>query len=321
MVDRTGEILEKYDISITETKKGRGGTICDSSLGPLILRQYKGSLERIEYEEELLQRLQQQKVIRVDCPLRNKGKELITKIDDENYILKPWYLGRECDVKQLEDVYEGGKLLATFHNQVNELQLTRSLPREKEPLDVEYGKYNIELKRIRNYLRNKNKRNSFELEIIKSFEGFYELAEEAYGELDKLCKSYEYEKLLKVTHGNYNYHNIVLSKEGNGIINFESSVVQPQVVDLYNYLRKVMEKYQWRADIGISLLECYDSIRPIASFERRLLRVLVAYPEKYRKVVNHYYNSNKALVSQRSVEKLKQVVETQESKTSFILKI
>ena len=36
-----------------------------------------------------------------------------------------------------------------------------------------------------------------------------------------------------------------------------------QVQDLYYFLRKVMEKYQWKESLGRKILEMYESVRPL----------------------------------------------------------
>ena len=322
MNDRSLEVLEQYEIDVMGTKKGRGAVLVETGQGYMVLKEYNGSAGRIDYEEELLLKINDMNMISVDTPIRNKENMLISKLDDgSSYILKKWYVGRECDVKQMCDIYEGAKNLGILHQCMNKVAITAQVPKESENIYEEYYKYNRELKRVRNYIRNKNKRNQFELDILKHFDTFYGLAQAAAFELEKICANSVYEQSLKLTHGNYNYHNIIFTGNKVAVINFESSKRQLQIVDVYNYLRKVMEKYQWNEQIGIKLLECYNDMNNISDKDRRILRILLSYPEKFRKVVNHYYNSNKAFIPDKSIEKLQQVISFQEHKSSFMLKI
>lgn len=322
MNDRSLEVLEQYEIDVMGTKKGRGAVLVETGQGYMVLKEYNGSAGRMEYEEELLLKINDMNMISVDTPIRNKENMLISKLDDgSSYILKKWYVGKECDVKQMGDIYEGAKNLGILHQCMNKAAINARVPEESENIYKEYCKYNRELKRVRNYIRNKNKRNQFELDILKHFDTFYGMAQTAAFELEKICTDSVYEQSLKLTHGNYNYHNIIFTANKVAVINFESSKKQLQIVDVYNYLRKVMEKYQWNEQIGIKLLECYNDMNNISDKDRRILRILLSYPEKFRKIVNHYYNSNKAFISDKSIEKLQQVISFQEHKSSFMLKI
>ena len=49
-----------------------------------------------------------------------------------------------------------------------------------------------------------------------------------------------------------------------------------------------------------------------------LLRIMLSYPEKFWKVTNKYYNSNKAWISDKNMEKLKMVKEQADVKQKFV---
>ena len=44
------------------------------------------------------------------------------------------------------------------------------------------------------------------------------------------------------------------------------------------------------------------------------------FPEKFWKISNHYYNSNKAWVSGRDIEKLEKVIEQEAKRLTFLEK-
>ena len=55
--------------------------------------------------------------------------------------------------------------------------------------------------------------------------------------------------------------------------------------------------------------------------ENRILKIMLMYPEKFWKVVNQYYNSNKSWIPDKNVEKLRAVYEGQLKKEEFIKKM
>ena len=78
-----------------------------------------------------------------------------------------------------------------------------------------------------------------------------------------------------------------------------------QMADLYRFMRKILEKYSWDLHLAQKMLSEYDSVRPLSESEWQNLRVRFCYPEKYWKLANHYYTHNKAVISGKNVEKLK----------------
>ena len=76
----------------------------------------------------------------------------------------------------------------------------------------------------------------------------YQWAEAAVCELEQSDYEQLYQEEMNrsgMTHGEYNYHNIIMTREGIATMNFEKFHRDIQVEDLYYFLRKVMEKSGW----------------------------------------------------------------------------
>ena len=56
---------------------------------------------------------------------------------------------------------------------------------------------------------------------------------------------------------------------------------------------------------GGHMLDAYDAIRPLTREEEGYLKLRLIYPEKFWKLADSYYRSNKAWISVKNVEKLK----------------
>ena len=103
-------------------------------------------------------------------------------------------------------------------------------------------------------------------------------------------------KQVSLCHGSYNYHNIIFSNGNTAVTNFDKYKNECQISDLYQFMRKILEKYDWDIQTAYKMMEEYDKIKPVSDTERALLAALFAFPEKFWKVMNYYFNSNKAWI-------------------------
>ena len=121
-----------------------------------------------------------------------------------------------------------------------------------------------------------------------------------------------------LAHGDYNYHNILILRDGMAVTGFERMCSDIQMHDLYYFMRKAMEKHYWKQKTGQKLLEAYEEARPLRPQEREYLGLFLAYPEKYWKAAGNYYRSNKAWLPEKCVEKLRLSVRQAEEKQHFL---
>ncbi len=325
MIDKCVEIAERYDFVINKAMRGRGAVILDTDNGYKKIYEYSGAESRIKYEHELLNDIKSAGFECVDGIVPNKEGELITKDEFETmYVVKDWFVGKECSVKSEQDVIRGAEGLAVLHNITKEMPDIKEMAPATENPAVEYERHNAELKRVRNYIRSKKQKVEFEYDILKHFDEYYSYAVEAAIKFQKTSAQIlleQAEKEVTICHGNYNYHNIMYLEDKTVIMGFERSGVGLLMKDLYFYLRKVMEKHDWNLKLGYNVLERYSRIRNITEEENEILKVMVMYPEKFWKVINQYYNANKAWIPDKNIEKLRKVYAGQRKKEEFIAKI
>ena len=70
--------------------------------------------------------------------------------------------------------------------------------------------------------------------------------------------------------------------------------------------------------LGIDFVSAYDRVRKLSPKELRYLYLYLAYPEKYWKIANHYYNAHKAWISGRNIEKLERFIAQEEERGHFL---
>ena len=92
MNDRNTEVLEQYDMEIFSVRRGARILDLRDRQGTQAPREYKGTTKRLEFEEEVLNILQNSGISRVDQYVRNKEGELQSAAPDGlRYIVKEWF--------------------------------------------------------------------------------------------------------------------------------------------------------------------------------------------------------------------------------------
>lgn len=317
MNDKAAALLEQYDIEVQCIRKGRGALLCDTPKGVLIFKEYAGTEAKLQLQDRILKHIQNQNEVKTDDILPTKEGELQVKDKDGvTYILKTYFEGRECNIYEKDECLLAMELLAKLHNSMSGIEA------DALPVDnvlKEYEKHNKELIRIRNFLRKKRQKQPFERELYQVLDFYIEQAEEVTQGWQSYVQDLDLtEPVTTYYHGNYQYHNIINCDKEWYIINFEKCQQGSPVRDVFLMLRKLLEKNEWQPDYGKELLRAYTQIRPLEVYEAIELYYRLAYPEKFWKIVNFYYNAPKAWIPQRNLEKLQKLLEQEENRQRFL---
>lgn len=323
MYNRENLILEQYPFEVKQTSKGRGAWICDTDQGLKILKEYRGSEGRADFLCGLLEFLKERGQERIDCLVRTReGKTIAQDVDGTAYMVRDWYEGRECDTKSRDDILKAIRQLADIHNilRIFPEEIPGYLQISRDTLLEENERHTRELKKVRNFISSRKKKNDFEMEFLKSFDMFFREALEVTSlqkqELEKEAGTGE--SIYGICHGDYNQHNVVFTRQGIAVLNFEKATYDIQVSDLGNFMRKILEKHNWNMGLGMDMLSAYHKIRALSQQEMRQLYIRLAYPEKFWKIANHYFNTSKAWVCGRNLEKLDKFISQNEARESFL---
>ena len=331
--DRAVALLEQYDVEVLRTRKGRGVILCDTSNGLLVFKEYEGNEAKLALLDRLLSRIREQGTVSAEqlVPTR-EGTLCVRENDGTAYILKTCGEGRECNIYDRGECLEAVRTLARLH-QCMLLEPQEDCPAlmRFSPLQ-EYEKHNREFVKVQRFLRKKSQKTRFEYSLLGCIDYFIEQA----GEVTEGWRSYE-ESMSRTQlpaanlpaahliqedyaycHGDYQYHNILCGNQGMFIVNFEKCLRDRQIRDLYLLMRKLLEKTDWPVALGRELLAAYEKITPVSAYAYIDLYYRLAYPEKFWKIVNFYYNSGKAWIPQRNQEKLDKLLAQEQQKKSFL---
>ncbi|MDO5426171.1 MAG: phosphotransferase [Eubacteriales bacterium] len=344
-------ILEQYDLQVHTFRRGRGSFLLETDQGLKLLTEFSGTEPRLRFQNRICGQIGSRSTVRVDRVLETKEGKLIARDREERgYILKDWFEGRECSTRSEEEILLAVRLLAEIHKvmripeeRAEELvSAAEEKPAEDEerldgpgkgakipdkerfcgtPLDQECAKKLREIKKVRTYMRGRKQKTAFELLFLKAFETFSDQA----GEVTELLEAAEFTELYamsleegRVCHGDYNQHHVFLAGTNAAVMDFSRARYDIQIVDLYQFLRKIMEKQGWDARLGMKMLDEYGKVRAISGPEMKNLWLRLKFPEKFWKLANHYYNSKKSRTPEKGMEKLQTLIAQEEKRQRFL---
>ncbi len=324
--DRAVGLLSQYDIDVIRTRKGRGAILCDTEKGCFIFKEYTGNPEKLLLQDCLLKKVSASGSVQAELLIPTReGALWVEDGDGRRYFLKTYFDNRECDLSQEKECREAVRTLAKLHNAL------RLAPKEVETfgltpflIDREYEKHNKELRKVWRYLRKKSQKSLFESALLREYDYYLEQAAEVTEAWRDFTRADDLEYIREcgsICHGDYQYHNIIRTGEEFAVINFERCIMDDGIRDLCFFMRKLLEKNDWSPALGDGLLEAYGSIRPISARSFVELYYRLAYPEKFWKIANFYYNSGKAWIPERNQEKLEILAAQEKAKQEFLEKV
>ncbi len=357
MEDRSQEALKRYRLKIYNIYRARGAFLLESDCGLKLYKCFEGSRNRALFEDKVKEHLSLCGYPNTDLFVRTIEDDIISEDSAGcQYIMKNWFWGEECNLKELSQIEAASANLARIHTLLKGIEFSQEQLEHNISSDLTetFDKRNRELKRVKGYIRDKKQKNEFELLYLNYYDEFYEQGLGAARGLSHTA----YKQLFKdavingtVCHGNYTYHNIIMMKSKTDAIsktyippgwvnkhplsvaelggvaspiattNFEKSYIGLQISDLYQFIRKVMEKNDWDVLYGSNIIEAYDRVKPITKDEMSILYLLLLYPEKFWKITNFYYNGKKSWISGRNTQKLNTIGEQNAKKQVFLKKL
>jgi CotS family spore coat protein len=241
------------------------------------------------------------------------GEVSFRDADGKLYFLRKTWQGRECDTRNEQEILCVIRHLATLHLLLADCPV--KMAQEPVPVGSLAEKHTRELKKMKNYVRTKKKKNEFEMEFLKSYAHYMEQAEQVIlleqnqqipADAARLC------------HGDVNQHNLLFTENGLALVGFDKLHMDFAVSDLTNFMRKILEKQGWDSGLGMDMVMAYNGIRQLQPWELSQVYLRLLYPEKFWKIVNHYYNGRKTWVSGRDIEKLKRLREQENARGEFL---
>lgn len=323
MNERDLQVLEQYPFTVKSSWRTRGGFLLDTSVGKRLIREFSGSTYKLQKEQELLEHLKKHGFLVDRMEPDTEGRLATVYREYYRFVVKESLDGRECDTRSETEILKAASLLAALHKEMRgfcEVTEEERLRMSGTNALQEMGRHNRELRKIYSFIRKKNRKNEFESAYLTCAIDVLKEAQEAERDLQASSYGKLREQALKeghFCHGEYTHHNILVVNGKMAVINFEKSAMDVQVNDLYQFLRKILEKQNYDFRLGSRILDSYEQVRPLSAEEREYLSIRMRYPEKFWKLANYYYNTNKAWIPGKHMEKLEKFLAQREKRVSF----
>lgn len=318
MNEKNLKVFEQYELEVSNVRRGRDCYIAETNRGLVMLREYNGSNKRCEWVEGVCSRLEESGM-EIDKPIRNReGSFVSADREERRFLVKHWINGREPDVKHWGEMVSAAGSLASLHKELVDFHGDVVY----RPFWCEvFEKRMKELRKIYRYVRGKKRKNAFELEFLNQYQRFMEPCLHA-----QQCAAQERLQNLQkrqreagcVCHGDYNQHNILRYDGKMTAVNFENCAVGSQTEDLYCFMRKMLEKHNWSKELADAMLQEYEKQQRLSEDELLELYIQFEFSEKFWKICNHYYNSKKTWIPDRSLQKLDKIVGQSDARDAFL---
>lgn len=324
MNEKALSVIGQYGLEVRKSVRTRGGIAVLTDDGYKLLYECTRSDSYYERENMITAGIKRTGFEYIDTYVMTAEGTLFSQdAQGRKYILKDWFDAQECDIRNETHVAMAAGTLAVLHGHMMNMDKCEHELKYNNATDMrmKFDKHTKEMRMVGNYLKGKKNKNEFEMLMRRSLMTFYEEALIAAQELEEMDYGSRIEKArtsYEMCHGSYNYHNVLFTDRGCAVTGFEHCCVDCQINDLYQFMRKLLEKNGWDARAGHSVIEAYSEVRPVSDDDMKLLRINFLYPEKFWKVINFYNNSNKSWIPRKSIEKLEGVLAQNDARKAFI---
>lgn len=333
MAEKMSEVYEAYDIHINQVMRGRGAWILRTDKGIYQLKELDVNPSRLSAEYQFKEGLESFGFRTIDSCVKNVDEELYTCDRYGNpYVLRKYFLGRECNPLDMEDVVEGVRNLAKLH-QVGKAVFENTEGDVHIRVTGDYRKRNQCLKRVKNYIVKQRTKREFEEKFVGTYDYFYQQGLKCQEDYEALSQRSQSSQLVQgksgfehlgYCHGMYNHHSLVMTEDADcpvGTISFDKFYLGNQMDDLYHYLRKTLEKNDYSFDVMSIIIDEYNKVNPIQKDDLNYIYTCYCYPEKYYKLANQYINGTKNWLSPKLLEKLDKLIEDEGKKQLLLEKL
>ena len=323
---REYEIERQFDIKIENIKANKGIYYVKSNKGERCLKKINYGPQKLLFVYGAKEHLISNGFSNIDRYYLNTENEPYAVVNEDIYTLSEWIEGRDCDFHNIEEVKLAAKALANMHEASKGYD-----PPENSKLKSDLGRWNsLMAKRIKSFdkmrdmLRKKNNKSSFDMFYLKSMEFYKTLGKKALktlqeSEYEEHCKIAENEKSF--CHHDFTYHNIVVSDNNEfNIIDFDYCKREVRTFDISNFMIKVLKRVDWNIDFAKAILDSYNEISPLIESEYKVLYAYLQFPQRYWRLANRYYYNEVNWGQNTFGSKIESIINEQKNTTEFLEK-
>ncbi|MBC8060605.1 MAG: CotS family spore coat protein [Clostridiaceae bacterium] len=321
---REVEIEKQFNIKIKKLKPTKGVYLLKTNQGDKCLKKIDFGVQKLLFVHAAKEHLMNNGFPRVDKYCLNMEGNPYALVNEDIFTLCDWIEGRQCDLHIEEDLANAARNMAYMH-----LSSRGYEPPENSKLKTDLGRWNHlmdkrikSLDKMRTMARKSTKKNSFDLNFIKSIDFFKDtgrkamkiLAESNYFEL---CKVAEEEKGF--CHHDYSYNNILFDENNEiNIVNFQYCKREIRVFDISHFIIKVLKRNDWNIEFARLIIDAYNEVEPLNGEEYMVLYAFLLFPQRFWRLCNRYYYKEVSWSHEVLNNKIEGLIDEREKYMDFI---
>lgn len=288
------------------------------------------ALKRVRYDESkinlmhgLLEHLAQQGFDRIPRLVRNQYNTHYIRRENDYYLVADWVEGRPCNFNDQTELLQAVEELARFHRLAVGME-TEGL---KTPGDwiSKFETRKAELEQFHDLAERAERKKVFHQLYVDHYPYFVEQANTSL----ELLRGSAYLELWEnaqqrgaICHRNFIEENLVVDKKDRiHLLNFDYAGIDLPVYDIGSLLQKIMIRNKWDFDLGLAILQAYESVNPLNSAELEVLLAVMYFPHQTWVCAGRYYKKQKGLTEKALIRQFKNIIHAKKAKESFLAQL
>ena len=297
--DLSEDFFNKLGVEVYDIIPLRKVFVLFTNKGKKISKSINSSKERIRFIDKILNIIKQNdKYILQYC--KNSENNIVTNWKGKSYVLLDMIDGREASFTNPLEVEWCTKALVNFHNASENIisKITEEELKLNKSNNLIYEFLNdlcfiSEAERVIGKFRYKNEFDTLFLANVSKAKNDLNrsinlLSNSSYNEI------YSDTNNMVICHLDLAHHNFIIDENEVNMIDFDYCKVDIRVVDIYNFIIKVVKNYAYDKKIINKIISDYSNIHNISEKEEEIIFSLLNYPRDFVSICKDYYLKQKS---------------------------
>lgn len=245
---------------------------------------------------------------------------LSTRVQSTQFILLPWFDGREADFNRMGELMFGTKLLARLHRSSG--FHPDSVPQNRHLWGAWSQRFTTRLDQMSEFLQIAADRKPI-------FDRLYrrhapEFIQQAYLAIEALnispymtiCAMEQNQAYL--CHHDFSDRNILLRPDSCSLLDFDYCLCDLRLHDLANLILRILRHDQWQPERPFFILKVYHRQFPLTPNHLRVLHAFLQWPQDFWQVGLQYYVEKQEWPEARFLKSIRRVIENEPARQRFL---
>ncbi|MGL5378685.1 CotS family spore coat protein [Clostridium sp.] len=296
--DLSEEFFSELGIEVTDVIPLRKIFILTTSEGRKILKLVNSSEAKLKFIDTALEYVSN-KYSHVLKYYKNKHGEIYIKWNGETYVLLDMIDGREAGFNNPIEIEMCAKAMANMHEAskyiFDELDSNIIKGNVGAYVPEEFKKSLKDMLDLKAFVEKFKYKNKFDKLFLENVDSSIEYIKRSI----ELLSVSNYNVLLNdkekrvLCHNDLAHHNFIIDGENVEIIDFDYCNIDMRIVDITNYIIKVIKNLAYDSEKVEIIFNAYNSISEISSDEVKVLYALMTFPKDFVTIVRDYYYKQK----------------------------